>query len=239
MPRYAISDIHGCLKTFRKALRTVNFDKTDTLILLGDYVDRGIDSAGVISEIIKLQKEGYKIVPLMGNHERMMLDALNMPFGETLSLWLYNGGNACLNSYGFNNSGYVKQTINSVVPEKHLEFISNLGLIFNEWDDYVFCHAMLDFSTSDPINNSSEDCLIWSRTYYIDNTKINNRTLITGHTPTIKSKMLKMLEDAYKKHIIIDRGCVFPQSDYNHLAIMNLDTKWINFIPNIDQINRD
>jgi serine/threonine protein phosphatase 1 len=67
--RYAISDIHGCLRTFDKLLETVGFSFEDELYLLGDYVDKGPDSKGVLNRIIELISKGYKVTALMGNHE--------------------------------------------------------------------------------------------------------------------------------------------------------------------------
>ncbi|MEM9260991.1 MAG: metallophosphoesterase, partial [Bacteroidota bacterium] len=73
MPRYAISDIHGCAATFRTALKTIAFSQKDELFLLGDYIDRGPDSMGVLEHIWTLQATGYEVTCLRGNHEQMLI----------------------------------------------------------------------------------------------------------------------------------------------------------------------
>lgn len=74
----AIADIHGCCRTFRRLLfDIVRLDKADTLYLLGDMIDRGPDSKGVIETILELHEEGYAIKPVRGNHEQMLLQAIS------------------------------------------------------------------------------------------------------------------------------------------------------------------
>ena len=74
MATYVMSDIHGQLNSFHSMIDKIGLDKEkDTLYLLGDYVDWGQDGVGVIQQIMKMQKDGYSIKCLMGNHEKMML----------------------------------------------------------------------------------------------------------------------------------------------------------------------
>jgi serine/threonine protein phosphatase 1 len=244
---YAIGDLHGCPKTLLKTLRVIEFDENDTLVLLGDYIDRGPDSARVISEIIKLQSCGFTIVPLKGNHEQYLLDSYNdkkeysiwSGKDNVFNSWMMNGGRETLLSYGYVDSGYCKPDWKEFIPKEHIDWMFNLPIMFIT-PEFVFVHAGLDFSTNDPIYETSDDCALWSRTGYIDNSKINNRVLITGHTPQTKEKIISMIENVkVKGHIIIDRGCVYPQSNYNHLAVLNLDTMECRFIKNIDIIERD
>ena len=94
MRRFAISDIHGCRATFEKMLTEVlQLQKEDTLYLLGDYIDRGPDSRGVIDHIWALQKEGYQVHCLRGNHEQMLLDEVDKD-----GFW-YKGNRATLDSF--------------------------------------------------------------------------------------------------------------------------------------------
>ncbi len=88
---FAIGDIHGCRKTFEKLLKDkIQLTKEDEIYCIGDYIDRGDDSKGVIDLIINLRTDGYKIKILRGNHEQMMLEAATDK--KALSLWLDNGG---------------------------------------------------------------------------------------------------------------------------------------------------
>ena len=85
MSKYAISDIHGCIATFKTLLDKIKFSKEDELYLLGDYIDRGPDSKGVIDHIWYLQKSGYQVHCLRGNHENMLLQEVINP------IHYYNG----------------------------------------------------------------------------------------------------------------------------------------------------
>ena len=74
---FAIGDIHGCSKTFKKLLLDkIKINKSDTIYCVGDYIDRGEDSKGVIDFILDLRAEGYTIHTLRGNHEQMLLDSI-------------------------------------------------------------------------------------------------------------------------------------------------------------------
>src|SRR5690348_12378540 len=96
----AIGDIHGCARTFRRLLEKVELDRADTLYLLGDLIDRGPDSKGVIEMILKLLEDGFDIRPIRGNHEELMLLAIRSGVFEDLLDWLENGGGSTLMSYG-------------------------------------------------------------------------------------------------------------------------------------------
>ena len=75
MARYAISDIHGCFHTFKQLLNTIGLNKSDELILLGDYINRGKYSKEVVDFIMHLESEKYNIHCLKGNHEEMIFDS--------------------------------------------------------------------------------------------------------------------------------------------------------------------
>jgi serine/threonine protein phosphatase 1 len=96
MPRvFIIGDIHGCNKTFRKlVLEKISIRKTDKIYCLGDYIDRGPDSKGVIDFIIQLRKDGFNIHTLRGNHEQLLLESeIDEPAKE-------NNRHRQLNPYG-------------------------------------------------------------------------------------------------------------------------------------------
>ena len=97
MKRYAISDIHGCYQTFIDLLAQLNLTKEDELYLLGDLIDRGPNSKGVIDHVMQMQEDGYKVTVLMGNHEYMFLQAIDetIPYcwdWRRYQLWIKNGG---------------------------------------------------------------------------------------------------------------------------------------------------
>lgn len=200
MKNYAISDIHGCLKTFKVLLKDIDFSKADTLYLLGDYIDRGADSKGVIDYILAMQEDGYKVHCLRGNHEQMMLEALEGD-NKDKRLWLYNGGEETLQSFGVDN---VEQ-----VPSKYIDFLNNLDYFF-EVDDYILTHAGLNFDIPNPFEGLFS--MLWIRDWYrdINFDWLGNRVIVHGHTPL----PINVLENRFEKFPIvqfldIDGGCVF------------------------------
>src|ERR1700712_692726 len=92
----AIGDIHGCLDQFDALLHALALTADDHLVLLGDYVDRGPESAGVLRRI-RAPSHSHRVTALMGNHEQMMLAARDSQ--DQLSAWILNGGHATLHSY--------------------------------------------------------------------------------------------------------------------------------------------
>src|SRR5687768_12897056 len=106
----AIGDIHGCAEALRAVVAAIDPQPTDTLVSLGDYIDRGPDSRGVIEQMLALEKR-CRVVPLLGNHELMLLDALQNPY--SVGPWRDCGGDATLASYGNLQK----------IPGSHVEFV--------------------------------------------------------------------------------------------------------------------
>ena len=80
--RFAISDVHGCSKTFKALLKKIKLQKEDQLFLVGDMVNRGLQSDKVLNKILKLKKSAYQVFFIRGNHEQIILDALEKPTGQ-------------------------------------------------------------------------------------------------------------------------------------------------------------
>ena len=128
MRRFAIGDIHGCSKALRTLLEVIDPQPEDELIFLGDYIDRGSDSRDVVDQIIALKKR-CRVVTLRGNHEIMLVAVALKGMDETV--WLENGGQATVASYG--------GTISRIPPE-HMNFYRSLKSYY-ETDDAIFVHA--------------------------------------------------------------------------------------------------
>src|SRR6476620_5058537 len=107
----AIGDIHGCSAALRALIDAIGPTADDTIIALGDYVDRGPDSRGVLDDVLELERR-FRLVPLLGNHELMLLDAIENP--HVIGPWLECGGEATLRCYD-------RQLRN--IPAEHLAFI--------------------------------------------------------------------------------------------------------------------
>ena len=121
MRTLVVGDIHGKLELFNLLLEKMEYRAgEDRLILIGDLVDRGENSRGVVARAIELKREApNNVVVLRGNHEAMMLAALSHPEGEQAELWYYNGGIETLQSY-------MDEEGDCDVPEEHWDFLASL-----------------------------------------------------------------------------------------------------------------
>lgn len=226
MNKFAISDIHGCLKTFKALLQKIQFSKEDALYLLGDYIDRGPDSKGVIDYIWSLQEQGYSVSCLRGNHEQMLLDCM----GDDVKylFWEYNGGSTTMSSFG--------HRFVSAIPDRYIDWFSNLPY-YAEVDQYILVHAGFKFDMPNPFEE--KHAMLWQRNWYdrINYSWLKDRRIIHGHTP-ISKKMIKDMHQQIKKRpvIDIDNGCVFKQHsrDLGRLCALELTELTLFFQENID-----
>jgi len=221
--RYAISDIHGCANTFRHLVNEViQLKSTDELFLLGDYIDRGADSKGVIDFIQELQKSGIQVRTLSGNHEAMMLDAREDP--EYFNHWMLNGGKQTLASFG------VKSIRD--IPQSYWLFLLHLEY-YIELEDYLLVHAGFNFKAEDPFTDTHS--MLWIRNFPVDKEFLGNRKIVHGHTPTPMQKIAQSVKS--KAQVInIDGGCVYTSrmSGLGYLTALNLDTLEFYSVPNQD-----
>jgi serine/threonine protein phosphatase 1 len=208
----AIGDIHGCYDQFIELVeKNIRLRKDDRLVLLGDYIDRGTKSREVIDYIIKLQEGGFDIIPLMGNHESMMLDALATE--QSKYNWFMNGGYETLYSFGIESL--------DELDTRYLHFFKSL-LHYYIHHKFIFVHA----GFNDGINNPFEDKfqMIWSRNENYSNPVFNDKVIIHGHTP-IPFSLCQEEVRSDPKVINIDTGCVYNDwSGYGHLTAIELFT---------------
>lgn len=223
MRRFAISDIHGCCKTFRELVdNQLEIRLEDKLYVLGDYIDRGPDSKGVIDYILELRSEGYQVECLLGNHEEMLVNALE--HSHLSDIWLRNGGKATLRS--FNAVAPID------IPQKYWDFISELKYHI-ELDDYFLVHAGFNFSNEDIFED--RHAMLWIRRWYneIEPSRLNGKTIVHGHTPISPLEIREHAEN--RPYIDIDAGCVYqPRYPYGYLCALNLDDRSLIFQPYIE-----
>lgn len=166
----AIGDIHGCYHTLKKLLSAIEYSsKTDILVFLGDYIDRGYHSYEVVSMIKKLQRQvgDDKVICLMGNHERMAIDAAEKHDTE---LWYMNGGESTVYSFERNNADM----------KPYIAWFKSLPLVYDT-PEIIFCHAGL----SKPlIRDNTQDDLLWGRDWITRDTEEREKQVIFGHTPS-------------------------------------------------------
>ena len=222
MRRFAISDIHGCAKTFKKLLRRINLTQEDVLYLLGDYIDRGPDSRGVIDHILDLQKEGYQVHCLRGNHEHYLLES----YEETRF------------DCDIPKETMLSFEVNSVklIPDVYIDWMNALPYYF-ELEDYILVHAGLNFRSAFPLEDEAE--MIWIRHWYddIDKEVLGDKIVVHGHTPTRQLEIKRSIRQLDEIPAIdIDAGCVFESFGLGNLCALNLDTKQLIFEANIDVV---
>jgi serine/threonine protein phosphatase 1 len=220
--RFAVGDVHGCCKTLRALVEgTILLTSTDTLYLLGDYIDRGPDSKGVLDYLMHLRETGYDVRPLMGNHEEMALRAVENPLIRRT--WFANGGMQTLRQLRLNASGEI--------PAFYLTFMAGLPRILTT-DDYVFVHAGLDFTTDDPLRDTSPDYMLRARSRRGQPKNIAGRTLVCGHTVTPLDRIQATLHSPL---ICLDNGCFAKgKSGYGSLVALDLDSRELLLQENID-----
>jgi serine/threonine protein phosphatase 1 len=185
---YAIGDIHGCLSPLKRLISALDLKDDDSLVFIGDYVDRGPNPRGVIDFLIALSAN-YECHFIRGNHEQMFLDYLNGVQGSTI--WAYNGMETTIRSYG---------TIRSI-PEYHIEFLNNTVLYYEE-KSFIFVHAGV--RPGIPLKKQDPKDLLWIREPFLESSyPIKGRTVVYGHTPLISGPLIQ------EGKIGIDTGCVY------------------------------
>ena len=169
-----IGDIHGCRRAFETLLEFVVPASNDIIVTLGDYVDRGPDSAGVIDLLLGLDHSN-SLVALRGNHELMMLDSRKS--SSWRESWLGNGGAETLASYGIEHSD---PDAFEKIPAAHLDFLENRLLPFWECDSSIFVHAFAE--PNKPLEAQPDSSLYW-RKFVNPEPHMSGKTVICGHTP--------------------------------------------------------
>jgi len=185
----AIGDIHGCADALRALLDEIALQADDTLITLGDCVDRGPDSKGVIDQLLAVAAT-CRHVPLMGNHELMMLGAIDQQ--STNNSWSVFGGQQTLASYG--------NSLESI-PAEHVTFIRGFQRTY-EADDHIFVHAnyIADLDMAD----QPERTIFWERiTSTCPPPHKSGKRVIVGHTPQIDGNVLDL------GHLVCIDTCCF------------------------------
>ncbi len=225
MRKIAITDIHGCKNTFLALLDKVALSQSDELYLLGDYVDRGPDSKGVIDVIREMRRKGYQVQGLRGNHEELVLQAAGNDFSG-LDRWLLSDGRKTLESFGVERY--------SDIPAEYLDFMRELPY-FLETDGYILVHGGLDFNLPDPLGNTEEMCWIRNWDWYgqVRYDWLDGRTILHGHTPMavhrIEDQFINLESDRY---LDLDAGCVFAERRFT-------DKEGLGLLCAFDMTNRE
>lgn len=208
---YAIGDVHGRADLLAELHGRIVEDAYDApearrvAVYLGDYIDRGPDSPGVIEQLLDAPLPDFEQVFLMGNHEEFLLHFLDDPtIGEA---WVMNGGDATLASYGVETgSGGMPDSfadasdrLRQNLPETHLAFLQELDVSHRE-GDYLFVHAGIRPGV--PLAEQSEHDLLWIREPFLESGDEREFVVVHGHTPV-------KVGQVHDNRIAVDTGAVW------------------------------
>jgi serine/threonine protein phosphatase 1 len=234
--RWVIPDIHGCLKTLKTLVEEqIKPTRYDEIYFLGDYIDRGPDSKGVIDYIRGLQGDQYDITALRGNHEDIVLELYDNELKSKFSWfqsfasknyrsWMDIGGKDTLRSFGI---AELRQ-----LPSEYIEWMKNLSY-FVKMDDFILVHAGLNFEIDDPFTDTA--AMVWTREYQIIPEKIGNRRIIHGHVPVNLELMDMAVKNKSLKFVDLDNGPYIQEKP----GFGNLVAIELNSMETVIQDNRD
>jgi serine/threonine protein phosphatase 1 len=194
---FAIGDIHGCVDELAAMVKSVAPRRGDTVVFVGDYIDRGPSSSEVIDFMLELPRTGAECVFLKGNHEDMMLSFLGFA-GRYGDSFLLNGGAQTLESYRIDP----EKAANAIerIPGDHVEFFKNLATSYLR-PPFLFVHAGI--APARQLEEQSVEDMLWIRQEFIFYPHQIGATVVFGHTPM----RAVMVDLPYK--LGIDTGLVY------------------------------
>jgi serine/threonine protein phosphatase 1 len=203
----ALGDIHGCIHALDTVLEAIQPTVEDRIVILGDFIDTGRDTKSVIERLLQLQDE-FNVIVIRGNHEEMLLAALEQP--ELRYHWEELGGLATLHSYEF-------MADLEVIPAAHIDFIRNPRNYY-ETRSYIFTHA--SYVPELPMRDQPEHTLRWEMLEPpYPEPHISGKTVVVGHTEQRDGEVLDL------GHLVcLDTYC----REYGWLTAMDLlsGTTW-------------
>ena len=188
---YAVGDIHGRLDLLDRLLANIEADmatrepRRTFIIFLGDLIDRGPDSAGVVERLRTYRNPDARLVFLGGNHEEVLLNILAGKRG-VLPSWLKFGGTECAASYGIDTAELARvhedlaiEMVRAKVPASHREFLESFSDTFR-FGDYLFVHAGIRPGVA--VDEQSRQDLRWIRDPFLSDVKEHGFVVVHGHT---------------------------------------------------------
>ena len=182
---FVIGDIHGQLGMLENLMDKIPWrPEKDALVFLGDYIDRGPDSRGVVDYILSLTRNYSRISCTLGNHEGMLLDYL---VGVDKKLYLANGGGSTLKAYK-RDKGHLGALTLAEIPKDHVGFYESLKP-YVEIEGYYLIHA--GFMPGIPIALQTRFHMMWIREPFVSSTHDFGKKIVFGHTPFLEPRIMK------------------------------------------------
>jgi serine/threonine protein phosphatase 1 len=222
--RFAATDLHGCLRTLRYLVeQELRLRPADTLYLLGDYVNKGPDSRGVLDYLMQLQGFGYQVHCLRGNHEHELLATI---YGTPNAnhMWKTEAErDMTLASFGVARA--------ADVPVQYVHWLAALPLTL-ELPDFVLVHASFDFALPPANLRQDTHSMLYTKSFVFDPSRLAGKRLLLGHVPT----PVAVVEEVVAKKagaIGLDTGCAFLHNpELRHLAALDLDSWRLHLVEN-------
>jgi serine/threonine protein phosphatase 1 len=237
MRTWVIPDVHGCLLTLRTLVEDlIGLQNDDTLIFLGDVIDRGPASKGVIDYIMKLEKSGIRTRVIRGNHEEYMAKVfreeqsrprLRKMLGmksTSYKDWMLYGGDTTLKSFN-------AYTV-TAIPEMYIEWIESL-VFYLKWENFYIVHAGFNFEIDDILSDT--ESMMWIREFKIDPVKLGDNKIIHGHVPVTLDFIHQSIISNSFQFIDLDNGVYLTDKPgYGNLLALELNTMELLVQPNLD-----
>ena len=222
MSRYATTDLHGCLHTFRHLVEEkLRLSTWDELYVLGDYVNKGPDSRGVLDYIMRLQAAGYRVHCLRGNHDQALLDGARHRWRWD---WLGPRGRLpTLRSFGVAHL--------ADIPPRYLNWLAALPYDI-ELPDFLLVHAGYNFVLPPAAMRRDHATMLTTKQFVFDPARLGGKRLLHGHVPT-PAAQVRACAATRPGALGLDAGCVYRHNpELAHLAALNLDTWELTLVPN-------
>lgn len=176
----AVGDIHGCATALKTLLAKLKLTAQDTLVILGDVIDRGPDSRDVLEQLLAV-RQSCQLVPILGNHEQMLLDVIDgqMP----LQSWLVHGGAETLDSYGVGAAL-------AEMPQEHIDFLCTWG-DYHKSADHFFAHG--NYLPKKKLSKQPWEEMRWrSLKYFMPGPHHSGRIAVLGHSANKQGKVVNL-----------------------------------------------
>jgi serine/threonine protein phosphatase 1 len=234
---YAIGDVHGCLDELREALDWCAADSdrqglAGRVHLLGDYIDRGPDSKGVLDLLMRGSRDSHvQWLPIMGNHDEILALAWRGPTVAThAQLWWEHGGQQTLQSFGWNPVGRLPGHLAEFIDWSYVEFIESLPHA-TVTEDVLFVHAGIRPGV--PFEEQALHDILYIRGDFLESQEDFGRIVVHGHTPNRNEH-----PRVYGNRVALDSGCFMsgslsiaafaPGERYPRLKVVGKDAREIS-----------
>jgi len=224
--KFVFPDIHGCISTLQYTFENIiRPDKTDELFFTGDFINKGADSKAVLDFVFQKIKEGYHIKSVRGNHEQLLLDAIEDE--NNIDDFIIRGGLDTLESFGAEE---VKE-----IPDRYIRFMGELPY-YIELEEYYIVHAGFNLFSEDPFKDVIS--MLTLKEFTVIPEKVKYKKIVHGHYARPLQDILYNFIEQNGYALNIDNGCVYTHREgMGNLFILKLDDLTYHIQPCLDKHN--